>query len=194
MFLIQCQDGSNFQPGGASKEETVDEGAIPPTNISGAYLTCATEVEPGQGLRAGVLGCRLSDANDNKINTSSMNVKYDISLPQNSTNFIDLAVLDATNDARHDKLYLFMGKANSTATDIRAIMNNSTLRANFVDENNVPQSLGGLLPSLEKDKDTLKESVNVNYEDILIQQKQAVSNGGGNQGISNGGGNPQFPQ
>lgn len=180
IFLIQCQDANNFQAGGASSPDDMSaeqEGVVPPTNISGAYLTCATEVEPRAGIQAGVVGCRLSDKNNNKIDTSNVDVKYEINLPQNSQSIVDLSTKPAPKDNRYDQLYFFMGKESASPADVRSIMNRSAIKADFIDENNVAKSIGGQYTSIEIGKDTIKEEINIDYEAVLIKEKEAVSNG-----------------
>ncbi len=178
ILLIQCQDASNFQAGGSADPDEMsaeEEGVVPPTNISGAYLTCATEVEPRQGMQAGVVGCRLSDKDNNKIDTSSIDVRYDISIPQNSAGVVDVTTTAAPKDNRYDQLYFFMGSENSNPSTVRSIMNSSSVKANFTDENGVAKSIGGPYPSIEIRKDTIKEKLNINYEAVLIKQVEAIT-------------------
>ena len=155
---------------------------MPPTNISGAYLTCATEVEPRAGMQAGVVGCRLSDKDNNKIDTSNVDVKYDITLPQNSESIVDLSKKPAPKDNRYDQLYFFMGRESASPENVRSIINNSAIKADFIDENNVAKSLGGQYTNIQIDKDTIKEEINIDYEAVLIKERAAVSNGNNGNG------------
>ena len=166
--------GGSANPDEMSAEE---EGVVPPTNISGAYLTCATEVEPRQGLSAGVVGCRLSDKNNNKIDTSSIDVRYDISIPQNASGIVDVTTTASPKDNRYDQLYFFMGKQNSNSAAVRSIMNNSSMKANFTDENGVEKSIGDLYTNIKINKDTIKEKLNIDYETVLLEQKKAITSG-----------------
>ena len=51
ILLIQCQDASNFQAGGSANPDEMsaeEEGVVPPTNISGAYLTVQQRLSLGK--------------------------------------------------------------------------------------------------------------------------------------------------
>jgi hypothetical protein len=70
-----------------------------------------------------------------------------------------------------------MGKESASPADVRSIMNRSAIKADFIDENNVAKSIGGQYTSIEIGKDTIKEEINIDYEAVLIKEKEAVSNG-----------------
>ena len=56
-------------------------------------------------------------------------------------------------------------------------MNNSSMKANFTDENGAAKSVGDSYTNIEINKDTIKEKLNIDYETVLIQQKEAITSG-----------------
>ena len=123
-FIIQCQDASQqgFQGGGGlvmkKLKMTNSEAVVPPSNISGAYLTCATEVEPNPEKPDGVIGCRLSDNQGKKVELDMSNTVYAISPPKNLTG-IKVTEEYSPNDKRYDKLFFFMGDQGPKSSAVK---------------------------------------------------------------------------
>ena len=179
LLLIQCQDqgGNAFREDGTKADQYSgqNEAVVPPTNISGAYLTCATEIEPTQNVNSGVIGCRLSDKDNNKIDVDPRKVAYKITPPQNDEE-IFVTELDAPADKRYDKLYFFLG--NQTAAPVvRQVMNYTKVTADVTDENNQKKSLGGLISRISINKNSVKEPQNIDYSAVLLDEYEAVING-----------------
>ena len=178
LTLTQCQEASNFQAGGNKDPDQMsaeEEGVVPPTNISGAYLTCATEVEPSVQLNAGVVGCRLSDKENNKIDTDSLPVKYYMR-PAGNPASVEIRESLSPNDNRYDKLYFFLGQTNIPPTETRAVMNQATFGAQFNDENNNPRNIGGVFSQIEVSKNSIPEPANINYPQVVVNEAAKSAN------------------
>ena len=181
-FIIQCQDASQqgFQGGGGPRDEKGQdlnsEAVVPPSNISGAYLTCATEVEPNPAKPDGVIGCRLSDNQGKKVPLDMSNTVYAISPPKNLRG-IKVTEEYAPNDKRYDKLFFFMGDQGQNPAAVRSAMNNSTIGVRTLDENGNEKEVVNQFARVEIPSSAILEQLTMDYSGLIIKQLEGLANG-----------------
>lgn len=127
LMVLSCNKPHQMENGAqggadASPQLSDDESVSPPSNITGAYLACQSDNQPGREVLDFELRCGLEKEDGSKLVADRKNLKWEIEHKENNVKVI---TIDSKEPSKYDVLYKF--SATETGQILKTVTNGNIL-------------------------------------------------------------------
>lgn len=187
--LVGCHSSASLKDGqtlskasGTDEESTQDlgsaeeESAVPPNNISGAYLSCSYETTPSVENPEAFVGCRMEDDEGQRVPASTLGLAFQFSYSLPAASPLTIYARDLADDGRYDAAYLVF--ASDPVTLLSSMAETSifvTIEGEKTSGQNVV--LSERFADIERDAATIQEAPTLDYEVVREEILVDAQNG-----------------